>query len=242
MKHELAKAKQFSKLRAGRSSRLAAWMTSQEALCASVSQDAAAPDDDKIIQPVNVCRPVSSKAMQFVIFESRTGQVKTFHAGMVLSIYRGAAVKSKTTSRRMSMSKPLATASPANILSKARVVVLEELDPTGAMVATPLSEFRNVDIEQICGEIVPSEEGTRGEKIFVSFDEKVMSTLHALQKGELLFGKFQASPKKSQPVDDNTATFHGFTFKSFTRNEAGEKNIEFLECTWGCHDMPPQYV
>lgn len=227
MRHELSKARQFAKVRAGRTSRLAAWMSSQENLSSTTSSgDAPDHDEEQSISPVEICRPLSSKKAQFIIFQSQCQNLKTFHAGMVMSVFRGGAVKNKATSRRMSVSKPLATASPANVMSKLRVVVLQSLDDT-TMVVSPLADCWLIDVEDICGEIVACEEGTKNGKMFVSFSEKSMGTFKALQNGEILFGKTQKQAKKAQEAGDNDS-FSGFTWKSFQRTDAGEKNIERL--------------
>ena len=96
------------------------------------------------------------------------------------------------------------------------------------MVATPVGQNYIMDIEDVCGEVCPFEQGWNSQKLFVSFSAETMTTLDSLQKGELIFGKTENAkkPKKVQ-VNDNEKV-RDFEVKSFVRGEAGDKNIEFL--------------
>lgn len=111
MQHELSKARQYSKLRAGRSSRMNSWMQAQEVLAAKVASEEVL--EEGALLPVKVCRPLSSPKSQFVLFQSKDGEMACFQVGMIMSVYRGSVSKSQATSRRISLSKLMSMASPA---------------------------------------------------------------------------------------------------------------------------------
>eukprot|EP00435_Cladocopium_sp_Y103_P004697 s3161_g1.t1 len=225
LRHELAKAKQYAKLRAGRTSRISSWMAVQEDLCIrACGEDAADDDSAKALQPVRACRPLSSPEVQFVIFKL-VATFSTFHIGMVTSLYRGSVSRTKGSGRRMSLSKPLSAAAPPVAVSKVRVLILESLGGNN-MVASPVGQNYIMDIEDVCGEVHPSEQGWHQHKLFLSFSPETMQVLDSLQKGTLIFGKTENAKKPKKVQADDNAKVRDFQMKSFVRGDAGDKNIE----------------
>lgn len=224
MMHELGKARQYQKLRGGRTSRLAAWMNSQEVLSNKSSQEDGG--EQKPVFPVEACRPISASQGQFVIFQKGQGSdVLTFEVGLVLSLYRGSVSKSSISSRRMSLSKPLPTSAPVAAISRLKVCVLENIDGA-SWVATPFCDIVTVDVERICGELLADEEGVSGSKLFVSFSADAMKVLAGLQKGTLAFGSDGPKAKRAKNSDANVEEFAEFSIKSFSRGETGDARIE----------------
>ena len=220
--HELSKARQYAKLRAGRASRLQTWMASQETLRSKVCPKKTDQESGPL-QPLEACRPISSSEAQFVLFKA--GDLVTSYAlGLVLSVYRGSVSKSKATSRRISLSKPLCSAAPPFAVSKVRLLQLDPISSTNSCVASPLSQQHVVEVEDICGEVKVVEEGYRGSKLFVSFGAETLRVLKELQEGNLVFGKGEAKVGKKHAAS-STQEFNGFTMKSFSKGEAGDKNI-----------------
>ena len=233
MMSELNKAKQYSKLRAGRASRMATWMTSQEALKASCCD---ASEKNQPLSVIDICRPVSSPQCQFVIFRRGTAVI-TYEIGMVLSLYRGALCKNPGTSRRMSLSKPLSTAAPANVLAKVRALVMQKVDEN-VFVASALCDQELVEVENLCAEIAAEEEGIKQNKLYVSFKAESVQAFKALVNGSLVFGSDDKKSKKHKTLEHGSEEdFKGYTIKSFTRNDAGEEQIKclgclFVTCSW----------
>eukprot|EP00435_Cladocopium_sp_Y103_P047834 s221_g14.t1 len=126
MMHELHKAKQYARYRAGRSSRMSTWMSVQEELSHAAFPDEEDPEARPIVA-VTACRPISSPEVQVVIFKSKASLI-SYDVGLILSTYRGSINKAKATSRRMCMSKPLATSAPPQVVSKVKLLLMEKLD------------------------------------------------------------------------------------------------------------------
>ena len=226
MVHELHLARQYCKYRGARSSRFATWMSSQESLAATAGKPSSG-EDDAPVAPLQVFRPISATKVQFVLFQHSVEQLITFKLGLVTSIYRGSVSKAKGSSRRITMSKPLCTSSPPNVVAKIRVLVLEPLDEK-AMFATTLCEQLVVDVASLCGEVPSLEEGVKGSVFYVSFSEDTMKIVQDLNSGTLNFGK--KAPSKSNDKDPHVQEFQTYTIKSFTKSAAGEENIKCREC------------
>lgn len=225
---ELSRAKQYAKFRGLRSSRLAGWMQSQEELRASTVEKGLAQDgsEDSLLH-VEACRPFSStSSTQYVIYKSNEAMAE-YHVGMVTSIYRGAVAKAKATDRRMGISKPLPLPAPASLISKVRVVRMQKLEEQ-TMVASSLSPHELIYMEDICGEIVAQEEGSKKGLLFASFPDASMKIWEGLANGSLTFGKDAAQKKRRKKAAEAEVDFQGFTIKSFPRGESGDAMIESL--------------
>ena len=227
MMHELHKAKQYARYRAGRSSRMSTWMSVQEELSHAVCPGEDDPEGRPVV-PVTACRPISSPEVQAVIFKSNSSLV-SYDVGLVLSTYRGSMNRTKGTSRRMCMSKPLATSAPPQVVSKIRLLLLEHLDGSH-MVANPLSTVVIADVTDLCGEMKIVEQGEKDSRLYFSFSDAAMKTLQALKAGELMFGKKDdAKMKKLKKIEQaDGEEFCGWTPKSFPRGDAGDTSIELL--------------
>ena len=228
MMHELHKAKQYARYRAGRSSRMSTWMAVQEELSHAACPDEDEPPEGKPVVPVTACRPISSPKLQAVILKSDVSLV-SYDVGLVLSTYRGSMNKTKATSRRMCMSKPLATAAPPQVVSKVRLLLLEHLEGSN-MVANPLGAVVIADVTDLCGEMTISEQGEKDSRFYFSFSDAAMKTLESLKSGELMFGKKDdAKMKKLKKLEQAEGEeFCGWTPKSFPRGDTGDASIEFL--------------
>lgn len=236
MVRELRLARQYNRYRGARNSRFASWMSAQESFAQQVAghgPGADGADDAVAVRAVETCRPISSKTCQFVIFKHTVDGVVLYHVGLILSIYRGSISRSMSASRRITMAKPLSLPAPGNVVSRLRLLILEPVKgEKRAMVANPLSPHVTVEFSDICGEIVPDSEGRKGEMIYVSFPEASITAFESLRDGVVLFGKEASKPGKSKAgtgtADDQEKEVASFNIKSFSKNAAGEQNIQFL--------------
>lgn len=232
MVHELHLAKQYNKYRGSRNSRFSSWMVAQESfISAALDMAPAKSENGPGVVAISTFRPINAKIHQFVIFQMVENAFVSYRVGLVLSIYRGSLAKTKGSSRRITMAKPLALPAPASLVSKVRVLELEPLDQNGdAMVASSLSKQQILQVCDVCGEIFPESEGAKNQVLYFSFGAAPMNLLRSLQEGKLKFGKEPPKPAKNNIEEQAPEEYLSFSIKSFPKSAAGEENIKFPVC------------
>ena len=233
MMSELARAKQYAKFRGLRNSRMANWMQAQDDLKFAAFEKGKVSEEewDEGLLRVDVFRPASAKALQYVIYKSE-GDMVEYHIGIITSIYRGSVSKAKGTSRRLTITKPLPAPAPAALVARVRVLQMSKLEKDNVMTASGISKQSIISVENVCGEIGLEEAGIRSGVIYATFNEMSMKIWEELSKGDLIFGKDDRKSKRRKKADADSE-FQGFTLKSFPKSDAGDASIEKLAALFG---------
>ena len=233
----LCRARQFNKFTMAKSSRMFGWMSAQTDFVESISPHAPgkeAASEEPGLLACRVLRPLCSKQKQVLLLKDSSAGVVKFWLGVVFAVYRGSLAQSKSTPRKLKVSKALGINAPVESVARIMLVVLDKLDgEKGAYVASALSKTcLAMPHEEVIAELAIAGSGSQNGKIFFSLTEAAIKTLEDIESGSLNPLTIFIPPKSSNKAShesQNAGTSEpaaGFNILDFPKNEKGRKNLQ----------------
>ena len=231
----LAKARQFNKLTAAKSSRMFQWMAAQTSFVSKVAIEYPDSNEDGNVHVCNVFRPMCSEHPQVVLCKVDLGGILKFKLCLVFAIYRGSVVNVKDTAapRHLKVSKSLGFHAPAESVARLLVVELEHLEG-GSYVVSALSPARLVTpCQDVIFEMTIGKSGEKNGKLFLGFSDKAMELIRDIDDGKVNpLAVFLPKQKQvNAAIEDKSSAqsasnFEGFTSLDFPKGPQGQKHLK----------------